>query len=118
MLEYIKYSGDKERLRDLVASDIRFQRVGVESARLMNMLTDSHLSIGPGEETVDMCKAIEDMRNEAWNEGLDEGMRKGKIEGKLQMLDELVREGVLTLADAAGRAGLSTEEFAARTVPV
>lgn len=107
VLEYIKYSKDREKLRGLVAGDARFTSVGAESALLINVLTDSRLEIDPGEEGVDMCKAIEDMRNEA----MDEGRR----EGALKTLSELVRDGVLTLADAARRSGLSTEEFVART---
>ena len=70
---------------------------------------DSCPSIGPGEETVDMCKAIEDMRREA----MDEGMRDGRRQGMLAALDGLVRDGVITLAEAARRSGLTAEEFAA-----
>ena len=56
-----------------------------------------------------MCKAIEDMRREA----MDEGRRQGEREGMLAALDGLVRDGVITLAEAARRAGLTPEEFAA-----
>ena len=60
-----------------------------------------------------MCKAIEDMRREAMDEGRREGRRDGRREGMLAALDGLVRDGVITLAEAARRTGLTPEEFAA-----
>ena len=117
VLEYIRYSRDKERLSSLVAGDARFASVDAQTARLINVLTDSRLDIGPGEETVDMCKAIEDMRREAMDEGRRDGerkgRRKGRREGMLATLDGLVHDGVITLAEAARRSGLTAEEFAA-----
>ena len=113
VLEYIRYSKDKEKLNSLIAGDVRFTNVDAETARLINVLTDSRLEIGPGEETVDMCKAIEDMRKEAMDEGRREGRRDGRREGMLAALDGLVRDGVITLAEAARRSGLTAEEFAA-----
>ena len=57
-----------------------------------------------------MCKAIEDMRAEARNEGIEQGIEQGAM----QVLSGLVRDGVLTLKDAAARAGVAPEEFRKR----
>ena len=53
-----------------------------------------------------MCKAIEDMRAEALDRGLEQGI--------LKTLADLVRDGVLTSADAAARAGMDIDEFLAK----
>ena len=53
-----------------------------------------------------MCKAIDEMRKESRNEGRQAGI--------LEILSGLVKEGVLTLTDAARRVGLSPDEFQAK----
>ena len=58
-----------------------------------------------------MCKAIDEMRIEARNDGRNEG----RSEGILETLASLVSDGILTLAQAAARAGISPAEFAAKT---
>jgi len=54
-----------------------------------------------------MCTAIDEMRKESRLEGRQEGF--------LEALAGLVKEGILTLADAAKRAGLSPAEFQSKT---
>ena len=43
--------------------------------------------------------------------GMEKGMEKGRKEGRWTTLAELVREGVLTLKEAAKKAGMSEEHF-------
>ena len=50
-----------------------------------------------------MCEAIEGIRNDAREEGREEGI--------LKTLVDLVKDGILTLADAAKRANMSVSEF-------
>ena len=110
VLGYIRYARDKDALATYVKGEERFRSVGVETAQLVNVITDSRLEYDPGKERVDMCKAIEDMRAEALEQGMQQGMQKGA----LKTLAELVSDGVLTLADAAARAGMDPKEFTAR----
>ena len=46
-----------------------------------------------------MCQALEEVRD------------KGRKEGQLDLLLSLVKEGVLSVVNAAARAGISSEEF-------
>ena len=50
-----------------------------------------------------MCEAIEGIRNDAREEGREEGI--------LKTLVDLVKDGILTLADVAKRANMSVSEF-------
>lgn len=50
-----------------------------------------------------MCEAIEGIKRDA------------KEEGVLEILLSLVQDGILTLADAAKRAGMTVSEFAEKT---
>lgn len=78
---------------------------------MLNEVTNSKLRISEKEETVDMCKAIEDIRNDGRAEGRVEGRAEGRILGGLSMLCELVCDGLLTVAQAAAKAKVSEEQF-------
>ena len=62
-----------------------------------------------------MKKALRTERQEGRQEGLQEGrqegLQEGRREGGLEMLHSLVADGILTVADAARRAGLTPSEF-------
>ena len=65
------------------------------------------IEIPEGEETIDMCKAIEDMIKERACIEREEG----KIEGKYVILITLVKDGILTAQEAAKRMNMTEEEF-------
>ena len=64
-----------------------------------------------------MEKGIAQGRSEGIAQGMEKGIAQGRsegrTEGKLSMLYELTKDGVLTLAEAAKRAGMSEEAFLA-----
>ena len=62
-------------------------------------------------EEVDMCKAIEDMMQDSRAEGMAEGLAEGKAEGILFALTGLVRDGILSVKDAAFRANMTESAF-------
>ena len=57
-----------------------------------------------------MCKGIDDMRKAERLQGRKEGLK----EGGFQMLVSLVKQGLLSMKDAAEQAGMSQEIFAAK----
>ena len=65
-----------------------------------------------------MCTAIDEMRKESRDEGRKEGRKEGRnegrIEGVLETLASLVKDGVLSIAEAAKRADLTPAEFQAK----
>ena len=58
-----------------------------------------------------MCKAIEDMKTNAKNEGRAEGMNKGILE----TLVGLVKDGLISFAEAAKRANMTVSDFEDKT---
>ncbi|MBR3023751.1 MAG: hypothetical protein IKH71_04800, partial [Oscillospiraceae bacterium] len=66
-------------------------------------------------------KVLKMERKEGWAEGkaegraegLSEGIAVGRNEGKVLAFADLVSEGILTLSDAARRAGMTEDEFIA-----
>jgi hypothetical protein len=140
VLQFIKYSDDKDKLAEATKSIDRFRRMDPESVGLINAVTGSDLKIVVNEEgKVDVCTAIDEMRKESRNkgriegriegrregkieghregkieghrEGKIEGRREGKIEGSLETLVHLVQKGLISLYDAASEADLTPDEF-------
>ncbi len=145
-LKYVKYSRNKTRLNEIVHEDSGYRRISKKTADMVNIVTGSKLKYGEREEKVDMCLAIEEMRNDAiaegrakgmvegkaegiaegraegmaegmekgLAEGMEKGMEKGIVEGIVSTLSALVKDGILTLAQAAERAHMSVAEFEKR----
>ena len=66
-----------------------------------------------------MCDALMTLMKPEIDDKVQEGKREGKQEGKqegvLETLASLVKDGILTLADAARRANLTPAEFQKKT---
>lgn len=64
---------------------------------------------------VTMCEVLDKVEARGVEKGLQKGLQKGKTEGKMEgkmgVLFDLVRDGVLTVNDAAARAGVSVSTF-------
>ena len=93
LLKFIKYSKDKKRLEEVVAEDAAFKNISKRTADAINTITHSELKFPEEKETVDMCKAIQDIRKDAIAEGKAEGRAEGKAEGKAEGRAEGKAEG-------------------------
>lgn len=47
-----------------------------------------------------------------WNAGKEEGREEGKFQGSLLMLNNLVKDGILTISEAASRVSMTEEDYA------
>lgn len=79
---------------------------------LLAKCVDYYKNSKEGNET--MCKAMEDLWNEAANEGKKEGLKEGLKEGKKESQKEtafrMLAAGTLTLEQIAEFSGLTIEE--------
>ena len=82
VLLFIKYSKDKERLQKLVFTDPRFLSVEQKASQVIKIMTGSEFKIDEKEEEVNMCKALEDLKEEGREEGRKEGREEGRKEGR------------------------------------
>ena len=99
VLKYLKYSRSKDKLNEVVHTDPVYRRLDRDSAEMINIVTGSSLRIEQGKESIDMCQAIEEMRAEE------------RAKGILETLVSLVKDGILTLSEAAKRANMTVEDF-------
>lgn len=56
---------------------------------MINVTTNSQLKYPEGRGMIDMCAAIEEMRNESRLEGVTEGEIKGEIKGTIETYKEV-----------------------------
>ena len=88
---FIKYSEDKKKLQEIIDDNHEFQKIKRSTAEVINELTNSKISIVEGEEEIDMCKAIRDMREESEAIGVKKGMKLGKTEGEMNMAKAIAK---------------------------
>lgn len=98
VLKYIKYSKDKTQLNAVLHEDEAFRKVTRQTAEVINTVTNSKLEFNNGEESIDMCKAIEDMRNDAVHEGATE------------IAKNLLTDGTFNHEKIASMTGLTLDE--------
>lgn len=66
---YIKYSKDKNKLQEIAQKDPNFLSMDRQAAEVINVTTNSNLKYPEGKEKINMCLAIDEMRNESRLEG-------------------------------------------------
>ena len=72
------------------------------------------------EFNIDDAKEVwqEEAREDGLKQGREDGFRRGREEGMARMFETLaglVKDGIITLADAAKRANVTVSEFEAKT---
>ena len=98
VLKVIKYKSDKNAFCGYISSEERFKKLDEVTAKLVAEL--ANVDIDGGGNAV--CKAIEDLIKDSKEEGISETIFK------------LRRDGLLNREVAAGRLGLSVEEYTKR----
>ena len=86
VLKYLKYWLNKEKLSNVVNSDPVFRRLSFDSAVMLNTMTNSNITIKEDEESIDMCKAIQDL--------IADGKAEGKAEEKDILIESMRKNGI------------------------
>ena len=110
VLGYIKYSKDKKELSRFL-NNSQMQNMDNDAARVIRDITKTPIYIPEGKGEINVCEAVKDMINESRLEGKAEGRVEGKAEGKIQMLKELVKDGTLSVVNAAAKVNMTAEQF-------
>ena len=102
-LDYIEGKAPKGKFTETIADAVE---VAKENKEMKVEYMTYYMELRRSEER-GMEKGMEKGREEGRKEGREEGMAKGRW----ITLAELVREGILTLREAAKKAGMSEEHF-------
>ena len=116
ILEMLKYRQDKERMQKYVQEhEGYFRHVDRDTYNVIRVLLKAEKQMdeikNQEKEEVDMCQALQEIFDDGRNEGFMQGHELGFSEGQQKLLVELVRDGVLSMRQAAEKAGKSEEEF-------
>lgn len=109
---FIKYSGNKEKLMELMQTDPRFKNMERKAARVIEIVTGVQVDVENEDKTVDMCQALREMMEDANKEGMQLGMQQGTQ----KMVRKLLEEGSLSIEVIAQMADLSVEEVQALAI--
>ena len=83
VLLFIKYSKDKEKLQEILASnEARFREVERRAVDVITTITNSGLKYSEKEVKVDVCQAIREMREESEKIGEQRGEKIGEQRGE------------------------------------
>ena len=104
VLNIIKNQRDKKELLSYINSEEAFKNLDYRTAKLLETIMKVDI---PNDGGYNMCKAIEDIKNDGKLEGLLEGKREGLREG----LYELTRDGIITKETAASKLNITAEKF-------
>ena len=120
VMGFIKYSKDKNKLTSVIHDDQRML-IEVNAAHVIQAVTNTKFKVDDDSGVINLCKAIEDMMAderlagiaEGRASGIAEGKAFGIAEGKVYALAGLVRDGIISLDEAAMRADMSPADFEA-----
>ncbi len=92
-MRYIKYSNDKKKLEEILNTEQRFKNVERSAVKIINAVTKSNMKIEEGKESVDMCLAIQEMKEESRIEGREEVKKSFMVKYKKseQETEELMK---------------------------
>ena len=112
----IKYSNDKNKLAAFIHDNPRMN-MEIEAARVIETITSVTIEDKEVDSmgNVNMCKAIEDMIQDAVDEKKDDWLAEGRLaglsEGRLQLLSTLIQSGDISLQKAATIMNMTPDEF-------
>lgn len=92
VLNIIKNQGDKKELLSYINSEEAFKNLDYKTAKLLETIMKVDI---PNDGGYNMCKAIEDIKND----------------GKLETLYELTRDGIITKETAANKLNITVKKF-------
>lgn len=91
---YIKYSKDKKKLQEVTEKNKNFRSLERQAAEVIRVVTNSKLKYQKGQEAVDMCAALEEMKMDS----RIEGEIKGSVE-TYREVDFSIQETVKRIAE-------------------
>lgn len=111
VFRFIKYSGDKEKILEMFTNNPKFESIDHYSVDLINAVTGSGIKYKTKKGKVNMCTAMQEIRQDSFSQGISQGIEQGIEQGQFQTLVNLTEKRYITIEQAAEEAGMSVEEF-------
>lgn len=114
VLEMLRYKKDKKKTQAYVRERADFFRhVDKDTYNVLRVLlkAEKQMEAIKNKEEIDMCEALQGIFDDGKEEGEKIGRQEGEKIGRLELLFELVKDGVLDISQAAAKAGKTEAEF-------
>lgn len=112
LFELYARRNDKNRFKEYLQNREECKKLDAETiwtlGKLVNIKALREYEAERKEEEIDMCKAFDEWLADEREEGREEG----KTSGRLGLLYELVQDGLLSMKEAAEKAGMAENVFA------
>ena len=76
VMEFLKYSSDKRKMQKLLVAGSPFENISTSAALVLNSCANMKININQNKETTDMCKAIQEMQQEAVDKAVGVAIEK------------------------------------------
>lgn len=105
VLDFIRYSKDKQKLKELVESDTAYQCLDEEACDMMALYTNSRELLelknqNKEGEGVNMCQAIREMLQDEREEGRAEGRAEEHVRNQIDNIRKMMKNLKITAAQA------------------
>ncbi len=107
ILLYLKCSRNKEELKQLLQTEKVYEHTPNEVVGLINILTGSNIKIDETAEETNMCQALQGLLHDS----RIEGEKEGRKEGTLSAFYEMIKQGLITIDQAATSLGITTKQL-------
>ena len=82
-----------------------------KAGQVIKILTGSDFEIREEEEKIDMCKALEDLKEEGRQEGRQEGWQEGRQDGIRKLILKILAKNQFSYEEIADMTEMSVEEI-------
>ncbi len=100
VMESVKYSNNRQMLEDMWLNSDRFEKVDRGTAELIRTLTDVEIKLDKKEGTVNMCKAVDEMREDYLRQGREKGREEGREQTSVTLLQNLMESMKMSVEEA------------------
>ena len=102
VLGCIKYAKDKERLKEYITENTRMYMENA-AAQVIKAITNTPITISEEEEEINVCQAVDEM--------IEDGRAEGELFGFIKAYTGLIKDGLLSVKEAALRMHMTEEKF-------
>ncbi len=102
VLGCIKYAKDKERLKEYITENTQMYMENA-AAQVIKAITNTPITISEEEEEINVCQAVDEM--------IEDGRAEGELFGFIKAYTGLIKDGLLSVKEAALRMHMTEEKF-------
>ena len=113
VMKFLKYSNDKAKMRELLREDSSYENISTQAALVLNARAGIGIKINQKTEETNMCKAIQELQQEAIEEAVSIAAAENTVNALLRAAKALMKNLSLSADQALSTLSLSESERAA-----